>query len=86
MILNAVYMLCALTSLACALLLLRSWRTSRRALLFWSGMCFLGLMLNNALLFIDQVVVPAIDLSTIVKVPAVIGLAVFLTSLIWERE
>ena len=35
-----VYVLCLLTSLACAVLLLRSYRQTRIRLLLWSGLCF----------------------------------------------
>ena len=45
-----VYLLCALTSLACAVLLLRGYFRTRVRLLLWSGLCFVGLALNNALL------------------------------------
>ena len=45
-----VYVLCALTSLACAILLLRGYFRTRVRLLLWSGLCFAGLALNNALL------------------------------------
>ena len=45
-----VYVLCALTSIACAVLLLRGYFRTRVRLLLWSGLCFVGLALNNALL------------------------------------
>ena len=81
---NLVYILCALTSLACAVLLLRKYGQSRVRLLLWSGLCFLGLALNNTLLFIDLRVVPAVDLSIWRSVPVVLGLGVLLYGLIWE--
>jgi hypothetical protein len=62
---EAVYILCALTSLACAFLLLRGYRSSRTRLLFWSSLCFIGLAANNLLLFLDLVIVPEIDLRVI---------------------
>ena len=43
----AIYLLCMLTSMACAGLLLVAWRRSRYRLLLWSGLCFAGLTLNN---------------------------------------
>jgi hypothetical protein len=51
-----VYLLCAATSVACAVLLYNGFVQSRTRLLFWSSMCFAGLALNNILLFFDQVV------------------------------
>lgn len=60
---ETVYILCALTSLACAGLLLRSYRRSRMRLILWTSICFIGLTANNILLFIDLVVVPGTILS-----------------------
>ena len=48
-----VYGLCVVTSALCAVLLLRGYARSRVPLLLWSGLCFIGLTLNNVLLFID---------------------------------
>ncbi len=52
---EAVYLLCAVTSIACAMLLFRGYRRNATRLLFWSSLCFMGLALNNSLLFVDQV-------------------------------
>lgn len=82
----AVYILCFLTSLACAILLLRSYRQSRVRLLLWSGLCFVGFALNNAILFIDAIVVPEVDLSLVRSLPALIGLGLLLYGLVWEGE
>lgn len=59
---EAVYVLCAITSLVCAVLLYQGYRDSRSRLLFWSSLCFAGLALNNALLLVDLVIGPSIDL------------------------
>jgi hypothetical protein len=80
-----VYLLCALTSLACAVLLLRSWRERRIGLLLWSGLCFGCFALNNALLIVDRVVLPTmVDLSVARSIPVVVGLALLIYGLIWE--
>lgn len=83
---SIVYALCALTSIACAVLLLRGYRRSGVRLLLWSGLCFAGLALNNVLLFIDVRVVPDVDLSLWRTIPAVIGIVILLYGLIWERS
>lgn len=83
---EAVYLLCAVTSSLCALLLLRAYARTGTRLLMWSGLCFLGLALNNALLVVDLIIVPDIDLSTWRLVPAVLGVALLLYGLIWESE
>ena len=83
---NLVYVLCALTSLAVALLLLRGWRASRMRFLLWSGLCFVGLFLNNVLLIVDERFTPATDLSVWRTVPAVTGLAILLFGLVWDSH
>jgi hypothetical protein len=80
-----VYLLSALISLACAALLLRSFATTRTALLFWAGLCFAGLSLNNVLLFVDKVVAPDVDLSTWRTLPALAGMLLLIFGLIWEE-
>ena len=86
MIGTIVYALCALTSLACAALLLRGYRRTKVRLLLWSGLCFSGLALNNILLFIDVRVLPEVDLSIIRTIPAVAGILLLVFGLIWETR
>jgi len=81
-----VYILCALTSLCCAMLLLRGYRQSGVRLLFWSGLCFIGLALNNALLFVDKEIYPDANLFLLRSLPALIGLILLLYGLIWDTE
>jgi hypothetical protein len=83
---GVVYMLCALTALLCAHLLLRTYRRSRYQLLLWSGLCFVGLTVNNLMLVLDKLVLPWIDLSTWRLVPALLGMLVLLYGLIWHAE
>lgn len=83
---GVVYILCALTSLACAVLLLRGWRRSRVRLLLWSGLCFLGFFLNNLLLFIDLRVVTVVDLEVVRTLPAVAGVGLLLYGLVVETD
>jgi len=81
-----VYILCAVTSLACAVLLLRGYKQSRVRLLFWSGLCFVGLALNNALLFIDLKVLPETDLFLLRSLPGLLGILILIYGLIWDAE
>jgi len=81
-----VYALCALTSLACAVLLLRGYASSRVRLLLWSGLCFAGLALNNTLLLVDKRLVATVDLSLWRTLPALAGVALLLYGLIWETR
>jgi hypothetical protein len=83
---NAAYILCTLTSIGCTVLLLRGYKQSGSRLLFWSGLCFVGLALNNILLIIDVRVLPEIDLSNIRLLPALAGLLLLIFGLIWEKR
>lgn len=62
---ETVYLLCAVASLFCAILLFRSYREARTRLLMWSTLCFVGLALNNILLFVDRVLVPDVDMALV---------------------
>ncbi|GIZ53120.1 DUF5985 family protein [Noviherbaspirillum aridicola] len=82
-----IYSLCALTSMLCTWLLLRSYSVNRYRLLLWSGLCFAGLSVNNLLLVIDRLLLPTtVDLSTVRLVVGLIALLPLLYGLIWEEE
>jgi hypothetical protein len=84
---SLVYILCALASAACALLLTRGYFRSRERLLLWSSLCFIFLTISDVLLFIDLAVLPnSIDLSLLRTVPALIGVGILLVGLIWEAR
>lgn len=81
-----VYALCGLTSVACAVLLLRGYAGSRARLLLWAGLCFVGLATNNVLLFVDMRIVPDLDLSVWRSLPTVVGLSLLIYGLVWETR
>lgn len=81
-----VYILCALTSLACAVLLFRGYHRSGARLLLWSSLCFACFALNNVLLIIDVRVLTELDLSVPRTLPAVVGAALLLYGLIWDAK
>jgi hypothetical protein len=81
-----VYALCVITSTLCAVLLLRGYARSRVSLLLWSGLCFVGLALNNLLLFIDVQVVPYIDLSAWRTLPALAGVLLLIYGMVEESR
>lgn len=83
---EVIYALCTLTSLACAWLLLRSYRRNRYRPLFWSGLCFAVLALNNFILMLDKLVFPAFDLLALRLVTALFALLLLLFGLIYEEE
>lgn len=82
-----IYSLCALTSIACLVLLWRSWRATRARLLFWSALCFAGLSVNNVLLVLDRVVWPVeVDLTTARLVSGLAAVAMMLFGLVWGED
>lgn len=83
---EAVYILAALTSCACAALLLRGWFRSHTRLLLWSGLCFVGLAANNILLFVDLVLFPSTNLNLELwrNLAALVGLSLLIYGLIWD--
>jgi hypothetical protein len=81
---SVVYALCGLTATGCAVLLVRSYRLSRGRLLLWASICFIGLALNNIVLFVDKVVVADQSLAAWRTIPQVVGLAAFALGLVWE--
>ncbi len=82
----AVYLLCAATSLTCAVMLFKSYLVNHTRLLLWSALCFLGFTVNNVLLFVDLVVVPSVDLTLWRHLSALFGLVLLLYGLIWDAR
>lgn len=83
---EAVYILCGLTSLACAFLLGRAYWLNRVSLLLWSTVCFSALALNNILLSVDLIVFPGIDLQPIRTLLAFVGVSTLLYGLVMEAK
>jgi hypothetical protein len=83
---EVVYLLCALTSLLCAVLLFRHYRAVRTPLLFWSSLCFSGLVINNVLLFVDLAVFLDRDLRVLRSGSALISLSLLLYGLVAETK
>jgi hypothetical protein len=82
---EAIYALCAAASALCAALLFRGFRGSRTSLLFWSSLCFVGLAINNILLLIHLVFLPAtVDLSIPRTTVALASISLLVYGLIWE--
>lgn len=81
-----IYTLCALTCLACAVLLLRGYQRTRSRVLLWSGLCFVGLTGSNVILVLDRIVYPDQDLSTLRLSAALVGLLLLVFGLIWESD
>lgn len=81
----SMYSLSVLTCLACTVFLYRAYVRTRQRLLLWSTLCFVGLSINNVLLFVDLVVYPTeIDLRPWRLAGALVGMVFLLYGFIWE--
>jgi hypothetical protein len=86
MIPGSVFLLCAATCLLCAVMLFRGYRRTNVRLLFWSALCFAGLMVDNLMLYADVHVFPEVKLVIWRKVPGLIATTLLLVGLIWDSE
>jgi hypothetical protein len=83
---EAVYLLCAVTSVTCAVMLFRAYRRSRSGLLAWATWAFVGFAVNNVLLFLDLTMIVSADLSMWRTVTALGSITVLLVGLIQESR
>ena len=84
---EAVYILCALTSMACAVLLVRAYLRSRSPLLLWSSVCFVGLFINNVILVIDVVLTTTeVDLILARDLTNTASIMALVLGLIWSSR
>ena len=81
-----VYVLCGATSFLCLVLLFRGYWRTRQRLLLWSSLCFLGLTLDNILLFMDLIVFPDINLIRVRELGALLGLTLLVFGLVWDTK
>ena len=81
-----VYTLGIFSSLLCAVLLLRQYSSSRHKLVLWSGLCFVGLTVNNIIVFVDLVAVQEIDLFVLRLSVAAVSLSLLVIGLVWENK
>jgi hypothetical protein len=82
----ALYILTIVTTLVCSVLLLRAYLRVRNRLLLWSGLCFVGLTIENLLVLADMILFPGIDLFTYRLAAAAISISLLLFGLVWERQ
>jgi hypothetical protein len=81
-----VYVLCFLTSSACAFLLGRNYARTQARLLLWSALCFFLLACNNLTVIFDLLVFPDMRLREVRLVFALSAVSVLLFGLIWDLE
>jgi hypothetical protein len=81
------YLIAMLTSFACMVLLFRAYMDTRLRILLWSALCFVGLTVNNTLLFVDLVLLPEIiDLRLYRHLAALAGMMFLIYGFIRESE
>ena len=84
---SAVYLLCFLTSSACAWLLARSSGRTGARLLLWSAFCFALLGVNNLVVVVDLVLLPeAVTLQVVRLLLSLAAVVVLLFGFIWDLE
>jgi hypothetical protein len=82
----AIYLFGAALTCACGLLLLRGYRENGRRLLLWSGICFIGLSLNNVLVFVDlAILMQGADLYALRLSVTSLSMLALCYGLIWEK-
>jgi len=81
-----VYLLGAVTSLVCALLLARAYRRTHARLLLWSAICFAGFFINNILLMVELRVLVDQDLSVARSLPLLAGISCLVYGLVWDSR
>jgi hypothetical protein len=70
----------------CAFLLLRAYGRVRQRLLLWSGLCFVGLAISNAVLFFDLAIAADVSLYTWRLAIAAGSMLLLLYGLIFESD
>jgi hypothetical protein len=82
------FALVAVSSFTCMVLLFRGYTQRRVQLLLWSAFCFVGLTVNNILVFIDLVIWPGpeVDLRIPRLLASLAGLNCLVYGLIWKTE
>lgn len=83
---SLVYVLCFLTSAACAWLLLRNFGRTHSRMLMWSALCFALLALNNLTVVFDLLVFDDSDLRVLRNLFSLAAVSVLLLSFIWEGQ
>ncbi len=81
---KVVYILCSITSCACAILLFKGYLRSGMRLLLWSTLCFACLFLGNILVYLDLVIFPDFDFLISRNSATLAGLCVLIYGMIQE--
>ena len=83
---EAIYVLCGVTSLVAAVMLLRHYRQRRTRLLLWSVVAFAGLAVNNVMVYVDLVMFTGVDLSIYRTAAGALAMLALVYGLVWETR
>ena len=82
-----IYVLCSITALICAVMLLLGSRRTGSRMLFWSGLCFAGLAFTNLVVVVDALhLFPNENFNTLRLGSALLALMLLLYGLIFEEK
>ncbi|TCZ82409.1 DUF5985 family protein [Lysobacter sp. N42] len=81
-----IYVLCALTSAACAVLLHRNAHRAGSRMLFWCGLCFWMLTAASVLVILDHYVLTGLELWPLRHGTSLVAVALLLYGLIFEER
>jgi hypothetical protein len=81
-----IYSLCAILSLAIAVMLWRQYRRAPSRMIKWTALCFSGLALSNLLLVLDKLVLPELDLRVLRHSISLVSIWLLLFGLVYEDE
>lgn len=84
MLASSIFVLSMLTASGCSALLFRAYGRTRTRLLLWSAICFGGLALNNAIVFVDLIVIPEVSLIWVRASVTILSLLVLIGGLVWD--
>ncbi|MEP6548564.1 MAG: DUF5985 family protein [Gammaproteobacteria bacterium] len=80
------YALCAVISVACAAFTLQQCVASGSRLLMWATLCFIGLAVNNVLIYLDDILLPSDGFFLWRACAALAGMTAFICGLIWDWQ
>jgi len=83
---STLYVLCLITSAACAWLLFQGYARSSIRLLLWSGLCFAFLAVNSLVVVLDIVVLADADLQAWRHAATLLAVGTLLFGLVWETD
>lgn len=81
-----VYLLCTLSSILCTYLVFRTYRASGARFLLSCTIGFSGLAVANAILFIDLLLVPGVDMLVYRQLTTFISLLALVWGFVWETR